>query len=173
MSKKNLISPLILMLLALCLLLVPGEIITTAIQIIGLIILVASLTYVIISVKHKMTNIVLLTPVITTILGLLMVLYPKSVIGIIPLMVGLWILGKSLFKLNIILAMKKSKDKNWIKLAIVTTITTILGLILVFNPFKAVEFMLRIIALIILFYSILDIINYFLSKPKEVKVIRK
>ena len=89
------------MVLSLCLLLVPGEIITTAIQIIGLIILVASLTYVIISIKHNMTNIVLLTPVITTIMGLLMVLYPKSVIGIIPLMVGLWILGKSLFKLNI------------------------------------------------------------------------
>ena len=120
-----------------------------------------------------MTNIVLLTPVITTIMGLLMVLYPKSVIGIIPLMVGLRILGKSLFKLNIILAMRKSKDKNWIKLAIVNIITIILGLVLVFNPFKTVEFMLRIIALIILFYSILDIINYFLAKPKEVKVIRK
>ena len=43
---------------------------------------------------------------------------------------------------------------------------------LVFNPFKGAEAIMRIIGIFMIIYAILDISEYYMTKPKKVKVIK-
>jgi uncharacterized membrane protein HdeD (DUF308 family) len=87
-------------------------------------------------------------------------------------MIGLWMISSNLLKLKFVLSLKDSMNNNWIKLMIIDIAMIILGLILVINPFKSAGLILRIVAIFMLTYGIMEIINYFLNKPKKVKVIK-
>ena len=69
-------------------------------------------------------------------------------------------------------SLKKTNSKEYIKPLVVNIITLILGLILIFNPFKGAETIIRIIGGFMIVYSLLDIFDYSLTKPKKVKVIK-
>ena len=74
--------------------------------------------------------------------------------------------------MQFVMALKKTNSKEYIKPLVVNIITLILGLILIFNPFKGAETIIRIIGGFMIVYSLLDIFDYSLTKPKKVKVIK-
>ena len=84
----------------------------------------------------------------------------------------IWILIKSAIRLQYVFFLKDSGSEEWIKAMIVNILTLILGLVLVFNPFKGAEAIMRIIGIFMIIYAILDIFEYYMTKPKKVKVIK-
>lgn len=172
MKRNELISLIILLILGIILLIVPGKIITTIIKIFGVIIIGLGIFNIINTIKTTKNNIELLYGILITILGLILFVNPTGIASIMPFTLGMWIVFKSIFKMRLIRSLKKIGENEWIKPLIVNLITLVLGLILIFNPFEGVTAMLRIIAIFIIIYTILEIIEYFMTKPKKVKVIK-
>ena len=172
MKKYDLITPIVLILSGLLLLFIPGGIINTVISIFGIIIIALGILSIIESVKDKQNNIGIAYGILISILGIIFISNPNVIAGIIPLILGIWILIKSAIRLQYVLFLKDSGSEEWIQAMIVNILTLILGLVLVFNPFKGAEAIMRIIGIFMIIYAILDIFEYYMTKPKKVKVIK-
>ena len=172
MKKYDLASSIVLLILGILLLIVPGGIVTTIIRVFGFVILGLGILSIVNSVKCKSQEIELVYGILIAILGLVFISNPYVIAGIIPFILGVWIIVKSAFKLQLVVALKKTNSKEYIKPLAVNIITLILGLILIFNPFKGAETIIRIIGGFMIAYSLLDIFDYSLTKPKKVKVIK-
>lgn len=170
MKNKQMFTPIAMIILGIILLVVPGTVITTVIRILGIVIIVS----IVFSIKNNHNNSYQLAyTILIGILGIIFITNPEAIASIIPLILGIWITMKSLFQLQFINILKRDKTIDWIKPLIINIIMLIIGIVLIFNPFKGAETLMRIIAIFILMYSILDIINFVLTKPRKVKVIKK
>ena len=96
---------------------------------------------------------------VTIILGVLIIMYPKAIGSIIPFVLGIIIIINSSTKLNYALQLKKQDHNLWKSTLLVSLLTTICGLVLIFNPFQAASLITRIVGIIILIYAILDIVS--------------
>jgi len=97
--------------------------------------------------------------IVTIILGVLIIMHPKAIASVIPFVLGIIIIINSSTKLNYSLQLKKQNHDLWKTTLVVSLLTTICGLVLIFNPFQAASLITRIVGIIILVYAILDIIS--------------
>ncbi len=169
---NKIITPIVLIVLGITLLFIPGEVITTIIRIIGAVIIASSVLTIIDVIRGKNTNFELIYSVLIGILGIIFITNPEVIAGIIPLVLGIWFILKSSIKLQYVFKLKQDGTDYWIKPLVVNILMLILGVILVFNPFKGAEALMRIIAGFILLYATLDIIEEVMTRPKKVKVIK-
>jgi len=110
--------------------------------------------------------------IVTIILGIIVITNPKAIASIIPIVVGLIIVVSSAAKLQCSLELKKEKNEVWKSTLIISIITMLCGILLLFNPFKGAEFLAKIIGILILLYAILDMIST-VSIKRTVKHIQK
>ena len=171
MKKYDLLTSIVLLILGIILLFVPGGIITTIIRIFGIIILILGVLSVLSSSKNKKNNTDLVYGILIIILGIVFVSNPEVIASIIPFILGVWIIIKSLFKLQFISTLKTTST-DYIKPLVINIITLILGITLAFNPFKGAETLVRIIGIFLIVYSGLDILDYYYTRPKRIKVIK-
>ena len=110
--------------------------------------------------------------VVTVILGVLIITHPQAIASIIPLVLGVAIVISSSTKLQYAFELKANNNSLWKATMIVSIISTLCGILLLFNPFKGAEALIRIIGGFMVAYGLLDILNYGCTKPKKVKVIK-
>ena len=146
MKKVNLVSSIILLVLGIVLLFIPGNIITTILRIFGALIIALGVISIINATKDKPTNAELVYGILMTILGLIFLSNPEVIAGIIPFILGVWITINSLFKLQVVANLKKTND-DYVKPLVVNLITLLIGIILMFNPFKGAEAVIMIIGI--------------------------
>ena len=89
-----------------------------------------------------------------------------------PIMTGLWIIINSTFKLRMALALKDSNNTYWPITYILSLLTIICGLCLIFNPEIAALSMVKVLGALTIVYSICDIIDVVIFK-KNIKGIAK
>ena len=171
MKKYDLITSFVLFILGLILLIIPGSIITTVIRIFGIIIIALGVLSILGSTKTNNNSVELIYGILIAILGLVFVSNPQVIAGIIPFILGVWIVIRSLFKLQIVANLKRTRP-DYIKPLVINIITLIIGIVLMFNPFKGATAFIRIIGIIMILYALLDVLNYFFTRPKKVKVLR-
>lgn len=172
MKKYDLLTSIVLLVLGILLLVVPGGIVTSIIRLFGFIILALGILSIVNSVKCKSQNAELVYGILISILGLVFISNPYVIASIIPFILGVWIITKSAFKLQFVATLKRTNSPDYIKPLVVNIITLILGLVLIFNPFRGAETIIRIIGIFMIVYSLLDILDYCFTKPKKVKVIK-
>lgn len=97
--------------------------------------------------------------VVTIILGLVVILNPQAIASIIPFIIGILIIISSVTKLQYALTLNKYKNPLWKTTLIISIITLIFGLVLIFNPFAGAVFITKLVGALILLYGILDIIS--------------
>ena len=170
MKKYDITSSIVLLVLGILLLLVPGGIVTTVIRVFGIIILIIGITSVLNEIKIKKQSTDFVNGILISVLGLVFISSPQTIASIIPFILGVWIVIKSAFKLQFSYSLKRSG--NDVKPLVINIIELILGLVLIFNPFKGAEALIRIIGGFMVVYGLLDILNYGCAKPKKVKVIK-
>ena len=91
------------------------------------------------------------------ILGIVFLIKPKTIASIIPLLLGIWMIISGVLKLGYAITVNK-QVKNIIPILLSLLIVGV-GLFLVFNPFEGAEIITKAIGIIIIVYSILDIIE--------------
>lgn len=108
--------------------------------------------------------------VVTVILGTLIIKNPEAIASIIPLILGVAIIISSATKLQYAFELKANSNKLWKATMLVSIISTLCGVILLFNPFKGAVVFTKVVGLFIIIYAVLDTIST-LTIKRNVKIV--
>lgn len=117
--------------------------------------------------------------IVTTILGVIVIKNPEAMASVIPLVIGVIIIINSAAKLEYSMELRKNGDALWKTTMILSIITVLCGILLIFNPFSGAIFITKIVGILIFVYSLLDIISTLMlentvkSIKKEIKEIKQ
>jgi len=114
--------------------------------------------------------------IIATLAGIYILLNPKFITSMIPLISGLIIIVNALNKVKQSAELKSSNYNKWWYTLISAIVLLALGFILIANPFAAVEAIIRTLGIILIVEGIYDIItvaSYSREVNRVVKTIRK
>lgn len=108
--------------------------------------------------------------IISIVLGIVVICNPQAIASIIPIVMGLLIIINSGTKLQYSMELKKNNNNLWKSTMILSLVTTICGVVLLFNPFKGAVFITKVIGSLILIYAVLDIISTITIKNTVKKI---
>ena len=111
--------------------------------------------------------------IVTIILGVLIITNPESIATIINYILGVIIIINSASKFNYSLQLRNSSTSIWKGTMIVSILTAICGVLLIFNPFKGASTIVTIIGIIIIVYGVLDIISTIFIKRNYSKLLNE
>lgn len=173
--KSTILTSIILMILGLLLIFESETTIVSISYMIGTVLITIGALTIINFIRKYQSNIKssldIIYGTVTTILGILVITNPHAIASIIPLVVGIGIIINSASKLQSALELKQNDNKLWKSTMIISIISAVCGVILLFNPFEGVVLFTRIVGVIITIYAILDIVSTMTIK-KNVKDIR-
>lgn len=109
---------------------------------------------------------------VTIILGYLIIMNPKSLASIIPIVLGVCIVISSATKLTYALELKRDKNQLWVMTLIVAIVSAICGAALIINPFAGASAITQIVGAFIIVYAILDITSTITIKRNVTAITR-
>ena len=101
----------------------------------------------------------MLMGVLSIVLGLAIISKPDSAIMLVTISFGVWIVISSINNIKCILFFRKIKKFPFIELLIINILDIILGLLVIFNPFKASITLTYYLGIILLIHSIIMLID--------------
>lgn len=104
-------------------------------------------------------------------LGIILIIQPNILIGVFPITLGLWIIVNSVIKFEYSLTLKEER-KYCIMTMIVAILTFLLGITLLFNPFKSAFAITQIIGIFVTLYAVLDLFDKIIFKRNIKKIIK-
>ena len=110
--------------------------------------------------------------IVTIILGIMIITNPHAIASIIPIILGIAIIISSAVKIQYAFDLKNSNNDLWKTTMVIAIISTICGVVLLFNPFTGAVIIMRVVGIFILIYAILDIISTLIIK-KNVEGFKK
>lgn len=108
--------------------------------------------------------------IITIIFGFIIIQNYQAVASVIPIVLGIGIIISSAAKLNYAFQLKANKNNLWKTTMIISIISTIFGVILLFNSFKAAMGIMKVIGILIVIYAVLDLISTIAIKSSVTKI---
>lgn len=108
--------------------------------------------------------------IVTIIFGIIIIKNYAALASIIPIIIGIGIIMSSATKLNYAFQLKANKNSLWKTTMAISIISTICGIVLLFNPFKAALGIMKIVGAFIMVYAILDIVSTFAIKSSVTKL---
>lgn len=104
------------------------------------------------------------TGFLSIILGIIILLYPKSFLIIIPISVGIWMIMNSLANFQFSFSLIKSKYDQWFIPLLLSIITFLCGIIIIINPHTGMLALTTSFGIIMIIYSIIDLVNLTIFK---------
>lgn len=112
--------------------------------------------------EERTISIELIRGILSSLIGLMIIINPVMFSSFLPIIIGIWIVIQSIVKLQFAFTMKAVSEKNWIIVLLLSIITLLLGLFIIFNPFSIVVALTTICGIILLISEILNIIEIIL-----------
>lgn len=134
--------------------------------------IVAMLKYISNINKNIKNEIDIIYGTVTVILGIIVISNPKAIASIIPFVLGIIIVLSSATKLGYGFELRKMNSDLWVGTVVISLITMLCGILLIFNPFAGAKFILRVVGALIFVYAVLDIISTFRIR-KTIKPVKK
>lgn len=111
----------------------------------------------------KIFNFHIIYGVLSTILGILVIINPFSLINALLIAFGIWLIISGLIKINYAINLKKIKEDCWPLILFIGIIIGAFGVLVIINPF--INFYItQIIGLFIIFYGVLELMNSLIFK---------
>lgn len=168
--KSGIVSSIILFIFGLLLLLKSEETIVTISYVVGsVIIAMGALAFINYFTGKDNKVLGIAYGIISVVLGVVIISNPVAIASIIPIIIGIGIILNSAMKLQYALELKKLSSEMWKTTFIVALISTICGVIILFNPFQGAVLITQVIGIFLILYSIIDIICSF-KINKDLKV---
>lgn len=146
----------------------PGTAVTVVCRILGFVILAMGIVYLVSffsseggSAARQMT---LGVAIILGVFGIWILVRPASVISLIPVITGVILLIHGLSDLRQAIVMSKAKFPQWWLAMLFAVITLALGVLLIFNPFGAIEVLIKMIGVFLCFDGVSDLWIYYHCK---------
>lgn len=111
----------------------------------------------------------LISGIIFVIIGAFIAIRSKTIISIIPFILGILILFSGISKLQYTMQLRKYSDEKNSIMLITSIINVILGIVLAFNPFRAARVMLIILGICMIITGLSDLVSaiYFYDKIRN------
>lgn len=159
-SKSTLAVSILLVILALFLIFKPAESLNFIVILLGGILtlsgIIHTISYFYTPSEFKTFSFELVEGIINIVIGLVFILKPELISGILPFIIGAWVVIEGIVRFQLSLNIKDIENSNWFILLLVSVLTISLGLIIIVNPFGA---KITITALCGIFLLISEIIN--------------
>lgn len=167
--KSSVFTSIILFVLGLLLVFESEITISTISYIIGAILIAAGVyaLFRFFSHKENMSSVMgldVLYGVVTIILGILIVINPHAIAKILPIVLGIAIIISSSNKIQYAFNLKNDDNDLWKTTMIIAIVSTICGVVLLFNPFAGAVLIMKIVGIFIIIYSVLDFISTVIIK---------
>ncbi len=162
--KSSIGTSIILMILGFLLIFQSEATIATISYIAGAILIAAGVLALIRFVKNSKEatatlSLDILYGIVTVILGVIVIMNPHAIASILPIVLGIAIIINSASKLQYAFVLKNDNNNLWKATMTIAIISTICGVVLLFNPFAGAVLIMKIVGIFILAYSILDIVS--------------
>lgn len=158
---KGILLSILLIGLAIFLMLKPMEIISTLIKIIGIFILICGVfdfANYLIKKENKLVDYGLIKGVMELTIGIMFIFKHELLIDLFPSLLGIIIVFINIFKLQMSLNLKDLNDKNYLTGIIISSLSIILGIIILINPFETVEIVVIVSGAVLLLSELSNII---------------
>lgn len=99
-------------------------------------------------------------------------IYPKSFSLLIPIVLGIWIIADSLFKIRLSISLKDYDDTPWILLLILSIVSLICGIIFIIHPLASSSIITILFGSLIIVYAISDIVDMVMFKKYVDKIVK-
>lgn len=159
---KSILISILLIALAVFLMMKPLEIVSTLIKVIGMCVLICGafdfLNYFFKKEDDVLFNYGLFRGIMEITVGILFVFKYNLLITLFPSLLGLMIVFINIFKLQTSLDFKEVENSNYLTGVIISSLSIILGIIILINPFGAVETVVIISGVVLLVSELVNII---------------
>lgn len=172
-EKRSIISSGIMIFIASLLIVEPATMLNTIVTIFGFGILIdgilSAILYIFIDKEHKMYSSALGEGILEIIAAVLVLINKTFMISFIPVVIGIWVIVKSIIKLQLSLNIKGKIETSWIFLLISSIITLAIGIIIVEHPFDTMLTITVLSGILLLVSGVISIIEsiYILINLKE------
>lgn len=115
-------------------------------------------------------NFSLIYGVLSLIFGLLIIINPLALANIVTICFGIWMVLSGILKISYAVNLKSGKEEAWSVTFAIGLVTTLVGILLVFNPF--IEFYItQVVGIFVVLYAALDLTNSILFKKRTKEII--
>lgn len=102
--------------------------------------------------------------VLLIIAGVFLIVKPNALATLFPIILGIWIIINSVTKFQYSLVLKRAKNEDWGYTTLISVLTLMWGIVLLYNPFKGALMITQTIGVFIIVYAVLDIIDNFIIR---------
>lgn len=154
-------SSVLLMIVGILFISKPGDIIEMISSVIGVVIIIFGILALIrnYTLKSKLYKLDLVYGIICIVSGTILIRSTEAVASVLPIILGVWMIINSCFKIQSAFLLKEQNNKIWIRVIVMGIATLALGIFFVINPFKGAEFLMQLIGYMLVLYSAIDIIS--------------
>lgn len=133
--------------------------------------LVHLVSYFAIKDEYRFFSSELVQAIIYIILGFLLMLNYYNISYLLPIVLGIWIVVESLFKLQIALNIRDIYDSHWGLLLGMSIITALLGAVILFNTVQSLALLTRICGVVLMIAEVISIFEGFsiISRVGKIK----
>ncbi len=159
---KGIFASILLIVLGIFLIMKPDEILKTLIQVMGIILLLMGafdfMSYFKMSDEEKLFNYGLFKGIMELCIGILFIFRFEVLTSIFPIVIGLVVIFINIFKLQLSINLKQIEAPSWFIGVMISTISIILGIVIILNPFETVKLLVITSGVIIVVSEISNII---------------
>lgn len=163
-SKNTLVISILLLILSIFLMLKPLSSINVIVRLFASIIAIDGIIHIVSYFKTpqelKILSFEFLEGIVEIIGGGLTIFFPQWISAMFPIIIGMWIILSSVIKFQLALNLKNVEGSNWLMLLILSIITTILGVLIVFNPIISTITITAICGIILFATELINVIEY-------------
>ena len=111
----------------------------------------------------------LLYGIFSAVAGILLMINNKFLATIIPVLTGVWMIINSVNKIQLSMELRDQKITSWLISFIFAIVILVAGALLIINPFNGAVLLSKTVGIIIVIYSVLDIVDsiFIRTKAKE------
>lgn len=106
----------------------------------------------------------LLNGILSILFGIIILIYPDVFKIMIPIILGTYFILDSIFKLKLVVLLRRIDNKSWIVTLLLTILSIICGIILILNPIDSSIALALFAGITLIIYSLSGIIDMILFK---------
>lgn len=170
-EKNSIWISVLMLILAIFLIVAPVTSSVTAIYMFGIFIIVDGIMHIVSYCKAKeesrLMNFEFAEGILSILSGVLIMFSAKYLVLFLPILLGTWIIIKSIIKMQISLNIRTDMQSNWVLVWVLSIISLILGIFILFNPMFG-YITISIMGIFVAIYEVLNIVEsiYILNKLK-------
>lgn len=117
----------------------------------------------------KLYNLNLVFGVIYSVLGVVIILVPSTVVGFIAVCLGLYMIVNGASKVNYALWLKRGEEDSWLVTLATGILVAIVGILVIFNPFVTLT-LTKLAGAFLIITGILDLTDTILFKNRSKEI---